>query len=55
MYDFDDVKPATKAEQVRAWSVDQALDSFSGVEATNTEIVERAARIEKFILEGMTS
>ena len=54
MYDFRDINATTKDEQLRAWSVEQALDSVSGVQhAFSTKnLVERAAAIEAFVKDG---
>lgn len=52
MYDFRDVSAASKAEQIRAWSVEQAINSLTGAEITNQEFVGRAEAIANFVLNG---
>lgn len=53
MFDFRDIRAASKAEQVRAWSIEQAIESFSGLgPITNQELTDRADRVEAFVLNG---
>lgn len=54
MFDFRDIMAANKAEQVRAWSVEQAIDSLSMSECAPTpeSVTYRAALIEDFVING---
>lgn len=54
MYDFNDIRSASKAEQIRAWAVEKAIDIGlpSDGRFTAEVVVNRAAEIEKFVLEG---
>ena len=52
MYDFDDISATSKDEQIRAWCVEKALESFVGTDATDEEIVNRAHRIFEFLTGG---
>ena len=50
MYDFNDVIASTKDEQIRAWSVEQAIEFNRDTPINN--VIGFAASIEKFIKEG---
>lgn len=52
MYDFRDVAAATKAEQLRAWSIEQALEKHSGVNPRDESLIATAAKIEAFVVHG---
>jgi hypothetical protein len=52
MYDFRDVAAASKSEQVRAWSLEQAIDSLQGEIKIPESIIYRAALIEDFVING---
>lgn len=57
MYDFYAVVSTTKDEQLRAWAIEKAVDSYTGTEVTpNSEaIILRAHLIEQFVRSGTTS
>jgi len=55
MYDFEDVRAASKDEQIRAFAMEKAIDALglgSGVPADH--YVNTAAKIEQFIKTGDT-
>lgn len=53
MFDFRDVGAATKDEQIRAWSIEQAIDIYRSSTSGDSEgVLANAAEIEKFIKEG---
>lgn len=54
MYDFRDVNATTKDEQIRAWSIEQAVDASSGSVPTSESLVRKAALIEQFVIHGNT-
>lgn len=58
MYDFSDVRFATKDEQIRAWSVEQAIEvlreqiSSCGVLINDEKVVDLAVKIEDYVKNG---
>lgn len=57
MFDFHDIRGCSKEEQIRAWSVEQAIDLNreglnNGWACTNDSLVDMAAAIEKFVRDG---
>ncbi len=54
MYDFDDVISPTKTEQIRAWSVERAIESLQigDISVSDAALVQRALIIENFVLNG---
>ena len=53
---FADVVASTKDEQIRAYSVEQAIESSQHVppqRMTEDKLIERAAKIEEFIKNGV--
>ena len=55
MFDFRDIMAANKADQIRSWSIEQAIDASSGSTSgipTAETIVYKAAMIEDFVLNG---
>lgn len=53
MFDFRDVVVATKDEQIRAWSVEQAIDIYRESDSDNAaNVLSYAEKIEKFVKEG---
>jgi hypothetical protein len=54
MFDFADIKlgMTTKGEQIRAYSVEQAIDSLrDSVDNTSELVIKRASMINYFILD----
>ena len=54
MFDFSDVVLATKAEQIRAFAIEAAIE-YGGVALSNNytyNLIDSAVKIEKFILSG---
>lgn len=60
MYDFSDVQYAPKSEQVRAWSVEQAIEFHRdgtnvGVGMTFANLISLSKMIEDFVVNGDTT
>lgn len=52
MFDFRDVQASSKAEQIRAYSVEQAIEVLSGSAPTDDMVIKTAEAIEQFIVHG---
>lgn len=54
MFDFNDVHATNKAEQIRAWAVEQAVDIARTVvpEGGSVNIVDMAAELEQYVKTG---
>lgn len=50
--EFTHIQNTNKEERIRAWAVEQAIESYSGEEVYSEGIVQRASLIEKYIREG---
>lgn len=52
MYDFRHIHAMNKAEQIRAWSVGQAIDLLRGVDAPYQAAIALSKMIEDFVTDG---
>lgn len=52
MYDFDDVSETSKAEQIRAWAIEESLDFHVGGLGSADQVIATAKRLEDFVLNG---
>lgn len=53
MSDFNDIRSASKDEQIRAWCLEQVIDfARDSTTANDKSVIAAAARFEKFIIEG---
>lgn len=52
MYDFRDVHAASKKEQIRAYAIEQAIEADRDSTMSTNQLVNAAAAIEKYILDG---
>ena len=52
MFDFGDIRSATKAEQIRAFAMEKACDILAGTTADEGKVVRVASKIENFIKTG---
>ena len=49
---FTDIRPTTKAEQVRAWCVQAAIEKIGEVPVRPGVVARLADEIEKFVIQG---
>lgn len=53
MYDFSDITGTSKEEQIRAYSLEQAIESFGYEESPDgVKLIDRATLFEDFITNG---
>lgn len=55
MYDFRDIGAATTDQQIRAWSVEQAIDALRMVPFAHQDVVTLAKVIEDYVSNGDVS
>lgn len=51
-YDFKDIQATNKSEQIRAWSVEKAIEMYQGTSARQESVIDLSEKIEKFIKAG---
>lgn len=52
MFDFDDVKSASKEERVRAWAVEQSVDVLRSELTPYQDVIVLAKMIEDYVVNG---
>ncbi len=51
--DFEEIKAASKDEQIRAWAIEEAQNGLRNMgPIANDRLIERAHQIEKYVKSG---